>query len=87
MKGNLIANTLILGILIIFYYLSLMVIQYIYSVYDIAFAGITDWRAAYDPYAWTFMNFFIYFVIPVAIIIGFIIHTKPKEETISLRRF
>jgi hypothetical protein len=87
MKGNLIANTIILAVIIILYYASCMIIQYIYSMYDVAFAGLLDWRAAYDPLAWNFMNFFVYIVIPLAIIIGFIINTKPQQETIGLRGY
>jgi len=64
-----------------------MAIQYIFSAYDIIFAGIIDWRTNYNAYAGPFMNVFLYLVIPVAIIIGFIIHTKPQNETIGLRGF
>ena len=86
MKGNLIVNTMIIGFVIVFYYAALMIMGWMFSIWDTV-PILNTWNTAWDPATHTFFNFLIWFFIPVAFIIAFIIHTKPQEETISLRRY
>jgi len=85
-KGSLIVNTVILGAVIIFYYLSLMVMNYMFSIWD-TIPILDTWRTAWDPTTKIFWDFIVWFFIPVSFIIAFIVHTKPQQEVIPLRRY
>lgn len=81
MKGMLWQNTFAAGLIIIVYYLTLLIISYIFSVFD-ATPILNTWRTAWDPTAQTFFWFFLYFVIPVLIAVVFIVFTKPQQEVV-----
>lgn len=85
-KGSLIVNTITLGMVIVFYYLSLMVTSYMFSIWD-TIPILDTWRTAWDPLTKTFWDALVWFFIPAVIIIAFIVHTKPQQEVINLRRY
>lgn len=86
MKGNLIVNTMILAFVIILYYATLMLTGYMFSIWDTT-PILNTWSSAWDPLAKTFWDFLVWFFIPLCIIIGFIINTKPNQEQVILRRY
>lgn len=81
----LIKNTLSLGLVIFFYYLTVIIIQYLFGLFS-TIPVLDTWRATWGDPAWTFWQFFIYLGIPVIIAIAFIVTTKPESESIYLRR-
>lgn len=86
MKGSLITNTLSIAGVIIFYYLTLIIISWMFSIWD-TIPILQNYATAWDPNTRLFWNFILYFVIPIIIVIAFIIHTKPQTEIIQLKRF
>jgi len=86
MKGNLIFNTLAVAGVLIFYYLTLVMTNYMFSIWD-TIPILSSWKTSWDPNTKIFWDFIVYFGIPLIIIIAFITHTKPKSEVITLRRF
>lgn len=82
----LIRNTITIAVVIIIYYLALLVIQYIFTVFD-SITIFATWRTDWDPVTQTAWMFIIYFLIPVIIIATYIVNTKPDEEQAILGRF
>lgn len=82
MKGMLWQNTLAVGLIIIVYFLVLLVIQYIFSIFS-ATPILDQWSTAEPDYVQTFLAFFMYFVIPLVIAVTFIVQTKPRPEVVG----
>jgi hypothetical protein len=86
MKGALIRNTLTIAVVLIFYYVSLLIMNWMFNLWD-TIPILDQWRTAWDPVTKAFWDFLVYIIIPVAFIIAFIVHTKPEQEQLILRRF
>lgn len=76
----LIRNAMILGFLIIVYYISLLGLNYFYDILDteLSFLGSRD-EATPDSVEFLW-NFIIYFLVPLFFVIGFIVATKPQPQ-------
>lgn len=79
----LIRNVLLLGIVIMSYYISLVAIPYIQTTLENLgiFGTLTEHMPSYNRLLW---NFILYGLIPVVIIIAFIISTKPEKQYVTL---
>ncbi len=81
----LIKNTLGLGLLIVVYYMTLLLMSWIFAIFDTV-PILNTWRAAWGDPSWIFWQFFLYLGIPIIIVIAFITTTKPETEEQYLRR-
>lgn len=76
MKGNLITNTVGLGLVEIFYYFSVMTIQYIFGLFD-TIPVLNTWSTYWTGPAWLIWELFLYFVFPICIAAVYIVKTRP----------
>lgn len=75
----LIQNTLRVALVLIIYYAVVLIIGWIFSIFD-TIPVLDTWRSAMPTYVQTVLNFIIYFFIPLMVIVAFIVSTKPQEE-------
>ena len=83
MRGMLWQNTVAAGFIIVIYFVAMLTIQYIYSIFN-ATPILNAWQTTEPSYVQLFLNLFLYFVIPVVIIVVFIVFTKPQQEVVVL---
>jgi hypothetical protein len=57
-----------------------------FSIWD-TIPILDQWRTAWDPTTKLFWDFIIYIIIPLIIVAAFIVHTKPEQELVYMRRF
>lgn len=80
----LIRNTIIVAVILIIYYASLLGMLYMIDIFN-SISLFTTYPI--DPVAQLFLDVFFYYVIPLAIVIAYIIHTQPHQQIVQLRRF
>lgn len=84
MRGEgLITNTIWIGIIIVAYYASMMMIGFLYDT----FAGIEvikDWSTNMPGPLYLLWNLVIYIIIPLCIVVAMVMRTRPREQYIGL---
>lgn len=76
----LIKNVLVLGVLIITYYIALLAISFTYDVIDNDIAILGTVSDGMPDEAEFLLNFLLYFFFPLAIAVAFIVKTRPQQQ-------
>lgn len=76
----LIRNVLALGFLIIVYYMSILIVGWLWDTIDTDISVMGNIADAMPEEAMFLWNFIIYFMFPLIFAIAFIVKTKPRTQ-------